>query len=83
MLISRASAGHFMADTGNTGGGDTLLIILGAGIVLGLLYVVQKKWRQRHLARHSDHDSQQRKTGSEEASASPVARAEKLDGPSS
>ena len=42
MLISPAFAGHFMADDGNTGGGDTLLIILGVGLVLGLLYVGQK-----------------------------------------
>ena len=60
MLISRASAGHFMPDTGNTGGGDTLLIILGAGIALGLVYLAQKKWRQRQLARQTEHDPQQR-----------------------
>ena len=42
MLISPAMAGHFMADDGNTGGGDTLLIILGVGLVLGLVYVGQK-----------------------------------------
>lgn len=83
MLISRASAGHFMADTGNTGGGDALLIILGAGIALGLVYVAQKKWRQRHLARQAEHDSQPRRPGSEEDSAAPVARTEKLDGSSS
>ncbi len=58
MLISRALAGHFTPDTGNTGGGDTLLIILGAGILLGILYVAQKKWRQRMLARQGDRDSQ-------------------------
>jgi len=59
MLISRAWAGHFTPDTGNTGGGDALLIILGAGLVLGLLYVAQKKWRQRMLARQGDRDSQE------------------------
>ncbi len=42
MLISPAFAGHFMADDGNTGSGDTLLIILGVGLVLGLLYMSQK-----------------------------------------
>ena len=42
MLISPAFAGHFMADDGNAGGGDTLLIILGVGLVLGLLYMSPK-----------------------------------------
>jgi len=32
MFISRAWAGHFTPDTGNTGGGDTLLIILGPAL---------------------------------------------------
>jgi LPXTG-motif cell wall-anchored protein len=50
VLKARAWAGHFTPDTGNTGGGDTLLIVLGAGLVLGLLYVAKKKVRQRILA---------------------------------
>ncbi len=58
MLISPAMAGHFMADDGNTGGGDTLLIILGVGLVLGLLYVGQKKWRRRMLARQGESETQ-------------------------
>ena len=58
MLISRALAGHFTPDTGNTGGGDALLIILGAGLVLGLVYVAQKKWRQRTLVRQGESDQQ-------------------------
>jgi LPXTG-motif cell wall-anchored protein len=58
MFISPAMAGHFMADDGNTGGGDTLLIILGVGLVLGLLYVGQKKWRQRMLARQGESETQ-------------------------
>ena len=58
MLISPAFAGHFMADDGNTGGGNTLLIILGVGLVLGLLYLAQKKWRGRALARQGETDSQ-------------------------
>lgn len=57
MLISQAWAGHFTPDTGNTGGGDTLLIILGAGLVLGLIYVGQKKLRRRILARDGKPDS--------------------------
>jgi LPXTG-motif cell wall-anchored protein len=59
MLISPAFAGHFMADDGNTGGGDTLLIILGVGLVLGLLYVGQKKWRRRLLVRQGESESQE------------------------
>ncbi len=59
MLISPAFAGHFMADDGNTGGGDTLLIILGVGLVLGLLYVGQKKWRRRLLVRLGESESQE------------------------
>ena len=58
MLISPAFAGLFMADDGNTGGGDTLLIILGVGLVLGVLYVCQKKWRRRMLVRQGDSESQ-------------------------
>ncbi len=59
MLISPAFAGHFMADDGNTGGGDTLLIIPGVGLVLGLLYVGQKKWRRRLLVRQGESESQE------------------------
>ncbi len=57
MLISQAWAGHFTPDTGNTGGGDALLIILAAGIVLGLLYSGQKRLRRRLQARQSKPDS--------------------------
>ncbi len=59
MLISPAFAGHFMADDGNTGGGDTLLIILGVGLVLGLLYMGQKKWRRRMLTRQGESESRE------------------------
>ncbi len=62
MLISPAFAGHFMADDGNTGGGNTLLVILGVGLVLGLLYVGQKSgagvcWPAKATANHrtSEH----------------------------
>lgn len=60
MLISPAMAGHFMADDGNTGGGNTLLVILGVGLVLGLLYLGQKKWRRRMLAREGETELQDR-----------------------
>ena len=59
MLISPAFAGHFMADDGNTGGGNTLLIILGVGLVLCLLYFGQKKLRRRMLARQGEGESQE------------------------
>lgn len=59
MLISQAFAGHFTPDTGNSGGGDTLLVILGAGIVLGLLYSLQKRLRRRLQQRHGQRTSQE------------------------
>jgi hypothetical protein len=58
VLTVRARADHFTPDTGNTGGGDILLNILGTGLVLGLLYVAKKKVRQRMLARQVDGESQ-------------------------
>ena len=59
MLISQAWAGHFSPTTGNSGGGDTLLIILGVGIALGLLYSAQKRLRRRLMQRHDDGESQE------------------------
>jgi LPXTG-motif cell wall-anchored protein len=59
MLISPAFAGHFMADDGNTGGGNTLLIILGVGLVLAAIYFGQKRWRRRRLAHHGESDPQE------------------------
>jgi len=47
MLISHALAGHGVTDTGSAGGGNALLIILAVAVVLGFLYVGQKKWRRR------------------------------------
>ena len=51
-----------MADDGNTGGGDTLLIILGVGLVLGLVYVGQKNcgagvcWPAKAKASHGSSE---------------------------
>ena len=59
MLISPAMAGHFMADDGNTGGGNTLLIILGVGLLLAAIYFGQKKWRQRKLVQQGEGESQE------------------------
>ncbi len=50
MLISRALAGHGVADTGSSGGGNALLIILEVVILLGLVHMGRKKLRA-HLAR--------------------------------
>ncbi len=55
MLISRALAGHGVVDTGSSGGGDALLIILGVGILIFLLYMGRNKWRRRN-ARPDDND---------------------------
>ena len=59
MFISPAMAGHFMADDGNTGGGNTLLIILGVGLVLAAVYFGQKRWRRRKLAHQGEGESQE------------------------
>lgn len=48
MLISSAMAAHpGSADTGSSGGGYALLIILGIVILLGFVYVLQKRLRRR------------------------------------
>jgi len=60
MFISPAFAGHFMADDGNTGGGNTLLVILGVGLVLAAIYFGQKRWRRRKLAHQGESKSQDR-----------------------
>ena len=59
MFISPAMGGHFMADDGNTGGGNTLLIILGVGLVLAVIYFGQKRWRRRKLAHQGEGESQE------------------------
>jgi hypothetical protein len=53
MLISPALAAHGEADTGSSGGGAALLIILGVVITLALVYLAQKRWRSRMRGR--DH----------------------------
>ena len=60
MLISRALAGHGVTSTGSSGGGNALLIILAVFIVLGLVYVGQKKWRERMPRRDGDDESRER-----------------------
>ena len=48
MLISPALA-HATSGKIHSGGGTALLIILGVALVLGCLYLAQKKWRRRRL----------------------------------
>lgn len=47
MLISPALAAHGVTDTGSSGGGIALLIILAVVILAALVYLAQKKWRSR------------------------------------
>ena len=51
MLISPALA-HATSGKVHSGGGTALLIILGVALVLGCLYLAQKKWRRSKL----EHD---------------------------
>jgi LPXTG-motif cell wall-anchored protein len=47
MPISPSLAAHGVTDTGSSGGGVALLIILAVVIALGLAYYARKKWRSR------------------------------------
>ena len=50
MLISSAYAFDAgVADTGSSGGGIALAIIVGTGIVIYILYSVWKRWGERKL----------------------------------
>ncbi len=57
MLVSRALAGHGVVDTGSSGGGNALLIILGVGILIGLLYVGWKRLKRPKARRDDDDES--------------------------
>jgi len=50
-MFSRALAGHGVVDTGSSGGGDAVLIILGVGIVIGLFFMDRKRWQRRAAQR--------------------------------
>lgn len=50
-MFSRALAGHGVVDTGSSGGGNAVLIILGVGIVIGLFYMGRKRWQRRAAKR--------------------------------
>jgi hypothetical protein len=47
MLVSRAEAAHGVVDTGSSGGGNALLIILGVAIDFGVGFSIYKRWRNR------------------------------------
>jgi hypothetical protein len=47
MLVSRAAAAHGVVDTGSSGGGNALLIILGVAIAFGVGFSIYKRWRNR------------------------------------
>ena len=55
MPVSRALAGHGIVDTGSSGGGDTLLIILGVAILFGVFYLARKRMK-KHRATGEAND---------------------------
>jgi hypothetical protein len=46
-LISSAWARNSVVDTGSSGGGYALLIILASFVLLGFGYAMYKRWRRR------------------------------------
>ena len=57
MLVSQAWAGHGVVDTGSSGGGNTLLVILGVGILFVLFHTARKRWRRRKTSGASGEDT--------------------------
>jgi len=57
MIISRAFAAHGITDTGSSGGGNALLIILAVAITFVIGYVAFKKLQNRKQNREKDIDS--------------------------
>lgn len=55
-MISSAWARNSVVDTGSSGGGNALLIMLAAGITFGFAYAAYKRWRRRN--EDSDYDVQ-------------------------
>ena len=56
-MFSRALAGHGVVDTGSSGGGDAVLIILGVGIAFGLFHMGRKRWRRRTVKRDDNDEA--------------------------
>ncbi len=50
-MFSRALAGHGVVDTGSSGGGNAVLIILGVAIIVGLVTMGRKRWQRRAARR--------------------------------
>ena len=57
MLVSRAEAAHGVVDTGSSGGGNALLIILGVAIAFGVGFSIYKRWRNRTQNGDGDAES--------------------------
>ena len=57
MLVSRAQAAHGVVDTGSSGGGNALLIILGVAIAFGVCFSIYKRWRNRSQNGNGDAGS--------------------------
>ena len=49
-MISSAWARNSVVDTGSSGGGNALLIILASFVLLGFGYAAYKRWRRRTQA---------------------------------
>jgi hypothetical protein len=56
-VISSAWARNSVVDTGSSGGGDALLIILASFVLLGFGYAAYKRWRRRTPGRDGDAHS--------------------------
>ncbi len=51
MIISRAFAGDSVVNTGSSGGGNAVLVILGVAILFALIHQGRKKLRKRAESR--------------------------------
>lgn len=56
-MISNAWAMNSVLDTGSSGGGHALLIILGSFIILGFGYSLYKRWCRRREDAEGDVQS--------------------------
>ena len=55
-MVSSA-AGHGLVDSGSSGGGNAVLIIVGVAVVFGLFYMGRKRWRGRRAGPDDGHES--------------------------
>ncbi len=56
-MISSAWARNSVVDTGSSGGGYALLIILASFVLLGFGYAMYKRWRRRMEGEDGDAQS--------------------------